>query len=131
MKATELMIGDIVMFKHQHYPTRIKVIDNTHCMPFEDMKISGWVKYGGLEDIEPIPLNPEILEKNGFEKYAMYHTLHDKRVHVEYYWHESRLEIQPYDGEPWIRIAPIRYVHTLQQAFRLCGLTDLADNFKI
>lgn len=81
--------------------------------------------------LHPIPLTAEILEKNGFETYAMYHTLHDKQVRIEYYWHESRLEIQPYDGEPWIKLAPLRYVHELQHALRLCGLNELADNFKV
>lgn len=81
--------------------------------------------------VRPIPLTAEILEKNGFDKYAMYHTLHDKQVRIEYYWHESRLEIQPYGGEPWIRLTPLRYAHELQHAFRLCGLNELADNFKV
>lgn len=84
-----------------------------------------------MEYVKAILITPEIMEKNGFEKYAMYHTLHEKQVRVEYYWYESRLEIQPYDGEPWIKLAPIHYVHELQNLMKICGLDELADKFVV
>lgn len=118
MKANELMIGDWVVINENHpdcpFTRRVDIGD-----------LSFFTKFA------PIPLTAEILEKNWFEKYKMYHTLHEKQVRIEYYWHESRLEIQPYDGELWIRLAPLCFVHELQHALRLCGLKELADNFKI
>lgn len=66
---------------------------------------------------EPIPLTPEILEKNGIKfQYGS----------PWYQWHDGRLQIV-YDD---VRLC-VDYVHTLQHLLRLCGLDELADNFKI
>lgn len=78
--------------------------------------------------IEPIPLTAEILEKNGFWKgcyvgYFQHNSLNNlgidigKNVGLGYFLDNPILEVQ--------------YVHELQHALRLCGLTELADNFKI
>ena len=85
-----------------------------------------------FEEIEPIPLTPEILEKNGFvikKKWAqignfgnspliMWHFVDDPVL--KNYKHE--LEVHQNDtGKVHVRI-PCEYVHELQHALKLCRI---------
>lgn len=74
--------------------------------------------YLKAEHIEPIPLTPEILEKNGFEENC-----------GRWYNSEALMEFEQYkDG--WCRtincgeysVYFIKYVHQLQHALRLAGV---------
>ena len=115
MKATDLMIGDWVSIKplsaYIYTRRKIKIQDfaNLHKM-----------------DFVPILLTPEILEKNGFK----YNDLPYAQE-----WEQYGLSI--YGENPkmincGLNIAMnVTYVHQLQHALRLCGLDELADNFKI
>lgn len=82
------------------------------------------------DEIEPIPLTPEILEKNGFELRDdfFYHMVDDNPHHYDFKLKNGNdgyiLEYNTYN-------LIIRYVHRLQRALRLCRLNDLADNFKV
>lgn len=147
------MIGDWVTYKTENY--------EPYSIETAFAQITGFNKYGSVyaeepncgycqtlfcedafgyasrkyDKIMPIPLTAEILEKNGAEK--------------EYEWSRYCIS-EPYgreiyaglrmDGvylyadeedDKWNFFAHIRYVHELQHALRLCGLNDLADNFKI
>lgn len=94
-----------------------------------------------IDEIEAIPLTEEILKANGFEVcYESYYQTKfniwsfAKKACVEYKISEltedyNHLKIFIY-GDERVSI-PIRYVHELQHALRLCGLNELADNFKI
>lgn len=70
--------------------------------------------------IEPIPLTPEILEKNGFT------AIEDSCENVEYYqdenvcWNMARETICV--GEPDIDIFKCEYVHQLQNYLTLLGI---------
>ena len=132
MKATDLMIGDKVMVKI------LSQIPNTYVL-------HTWTANDYSRDIQvkPIPLTPEILEKNGFERSVtipskFYRNIDNERLifcpHSSCYdlgyvhWNESndadimhRLEVQQ----------PIMYIHQMQHALRLFGLDQLADNFKV
>ena len=132
MKATELMIGDWVMVKV------LSQIPNTYVL-------HTWTANDYSMDIQvkPIPLTPEILEKNGFERSVIipskfYRNIDNEQLMFCSYgscynlgyvhWNESndadimhRLEVQQ----------PIMYIHQMQHALRLFGLDQLADNFKI
>ena len=132
MKATELMIGDWVMVKV------LSQIPNTYVL-------HTWTANDYSMDIQvkPIPLTPEILEKNGFERGVVipskfYRNIDNEQLifcpHGSCYdlgyvhWNESndadimhRLEVQQ----------PIMYIHQMQHALRLFGLDELADNFKV
>lgn len=141
MKATELMIGDLVCLKDDikcELPLKIDgVLTN-------DISLEGEGFLGGAEGlIRPIPITPEILEKNGFERGVItpskfYRNIDNERLMFCSYgscyglgyvhWNESndadimhRLEVQQ----------PIMYIHQMQHALRLFGLDQLADNFKI
>ena len=78
---------------------------------------------GEIGDVEPIPLTPEILEKNGFEK------LKDK----SWVGHNHHCDIQQH-GSSWTLLSnkrgfyrticfeSLEFVHELQHALRLAGV---------
>lgn len=146
MKANELMIGDWVM--------------TSSGMPRRVMELSGIVEdYIILEDgtesgFNPIPLTPEILEKNGFtESEIECNEFSDVGLRYTYEtqdgcfaiidWQDSfdngygrweeRWIIEAFGCNGTFKTNPHEriYIHELQHALRLCGLTELADNFKI
>lgn len=128
MEAKDLMIGDWVLAYGKK--TQIVWVGNIHKMavrgfPYEFMD----------GEIEPIPLTPEILEKNGF--------VANKHVYpYPYYEYENekgKLKIgfafpqgnKTSYKEPWVCIdseyvyvehLPCIYVHQLQHALRLCKI---------
>ena len=132
MEAKELMIGDKVMVKV------LSQIPDTYVL-------HTWTANDYSRDFKvmPIPLTPEILEKNGFERGVeipsnFYRNIDNERLifspHSSCYglvyvhWNESndadimhRFEVQQ----------PIMYIHQMQHALRLFGLDELADNFKV
>lgn len=84
---------------------------------------------GFVDEIEPIPLTPEILEKNGFEDVGQDIYQYEEKPY--YIWWESdryRLGIykdeSDYEKECFGEVMrlPIIYVHELQHALRLCGI---------
>lgn len=120
MKANELMLGDWVYGLYPNgsryaSPFRISAVDI-----YPSNRSPRIVTMGGYgfqeEHLEPIPLTPEILEKN-------------PRVKNIGYWDKFgehtifRLYLIPVINQ-W-------YVHGLQHSLRLCGLIDLADNFQV
>ena len=113
MKATELMIGDKVMVKV------LSQIPNTYVL-------HTWTAndYSRNIQVKPIPLTPEILEKNGWWYDEVDMWLHDK---VDFGIERRNGGFQCYN----INQIKLDSVHELQRALRLCGLNELADNFKI
>lgn len=78
---------------------------------------------------EPIPLTEEILKANGWKWRSKgcirSMRLFDEEGHsIMTLTYGKLMSIGGHEIE-------IEYVHQLQQALRLCGLTELADNFKI
>lgn len=124
MKLEELMIGDWLLYKSDSlenaFPIQItREMFNKELVVWNDR-------------FEPIPLTPEILEKNGFEKegvielYNLYAgidhrvTIHDDKEYMnsnnEWYVHV--------DSEDYCTIATceLTYVHELQHLLKLCGI---------
>ena len=142
MKATDLMIGDKVMVKV------LSQIPNTYVL-------HTWTANDYSRDIQvkPIPLTPEILEKNGFSPETFLTAEWGRKVYFKEfpgcvvepadsgkyifgttkYWSETYGDGSPKDWGTMYesRIYNLQYVHELQHALRLVGLNDLADNFKI
>lgn len=143
MKANELMIGDYVKVNKDVCIKKDTIVeirgidaDNAFlekrlkgcatCMSINDHTEYGgvWVKY-----LSPIPLTPEILEKNGFE-------WHDNEA--KYFpnaWCRGELMLEPIvDGSMFLIVSrndyddestnytpfTIKNVHELQHALRLC-----------
>ena len=85
--------------------------------------------------MKPIPLTPEILEKNGFVFDCGFWTIANPRYNnvtmVTYYSIDDDVA-DAFLGH-WVfdENYAIDYIHQLQHALRLCGLNELANNFKI
>lgn len=135
MKANELMIGDWVRMR------RIDVENAT----YYTSKVICLAKDGFLE-YEPIPLTPEILEKNGWEAFnGRYNIVRYRIITKEMALIIEPMKVESILGERWFWLSvnkidgavrpnmnyPFCYVHELQHALRLCGLNELADNFKV
>ena len=140
MKANELMIGDWIHNKFTNENYRVWPTFYSQCTDY------GRTPEKDIDELfEPIPITPEILEKNGFlEKNVFAETLGvDELWGLEEYscgvcggendtWefevYEPWIE-RDYDGSPddWgffakTHIKDIRYVHELQHALLLCGM---------
>ena len=128
MKAAELMIGDWVG----------RVFDDKRI----DYRQVDWIRTGeigmryqkvwAIGCIEPIPLTPEILEKNGFIK------VNSQRYDYGYPDTDCYVKVNPKKNMIHVNgrnansnLYSHSFVHELQHALRLCGLNDLADNFKV
>lgn len=116
MKATELMIGDWI----QVPPSGIR-----------KMKIT-WLQedFGEINDIEPVPLTPEILEKNGFEDIGDETWQLEEKPYwfwVDFLNHQYGCEFdtstyENEDDEHRLKLYGIPAVHELQHAMKLCGI---------
>ena len=111
METKELMIGDKVMVKV------LSQIPDTYVL-------HTWTAndYSRNLQVKPIPLTAKILEKNGWWYDGVWN--HEE---VNFYIEKWNGKIQCYD----INQIKLDSVHQLQQTLRLCGLNDLADNFKV
>lgn len=131
MEVNNLMIGDLI-YNHRNWACPIVEIH-------KDSAVVIARHYGEeefkLEDLRPIPLTQEILEKNGF--------VANKHVYpypyYEYINDENKLKIgfafpqgnRTSYKEPWVYIdseyvyvehLPCIYVHQLQHTLRLCKI---------
>ena len=84
-----------------------------------------------LLSFEPIPITDDILKENGFVREGGTSWNIEYHVNVQH-WSKDNMVLNGTGkhGNP-INIPDIVYVHELQNALRLCGLTELADNFVI
>lgn len=135
MKANELMIGDRVQgFLPDTYSQVYGVINECR------VAIVGRGAYMEVsnEDIQPIPITTEILEKNGYVKDE------DIRGYVSFchriiFHYEDEFKNT---GNSWyvhvdnncfdsIGSIEVTYVHQFQQFLRLCGYSEMAEEFKV
>ena len=112
MKANELsckdlMVGDWVRIKMSQHNTKVTNIDANSVYTEAAFPIR-------YDEIEPIPLTPEILEKNGF-------------VVESRYYHGNSLQYYVLVDGLWIDISgenyfegKLEYVHQLQHTLKLC-----------
>lgn len=129
LKPTDLMIGDWVMYnpnvfiEDEYEPT--KECYPTQIQNGEDIDLAIERCYS------PIPLTPEILEKNGFtnDGYAILEL--DTHSILQYYFHEHRLRkiwtgIDEWDNHSEVTDISFQctchYIHELQHALNLCGI---------
>ena len=125
MKATQLMAGDWVCLKDDikcELPLKIDgVLTN-------DISLEGEGFLGGAEGlIRPIPITPEILVRNGWKETQYWHEYQDGKNTIQCCLPDMRGRINGIEIEHF----KCEYVHQYQHLLRLCGLNELADNFKI
>lgn len=123
------MIGDWLRHAHYESPCKVVAISTDITIQFE----AGARLYEELKFVEPIPLTPEILEKN-FEK----HTIPSDRIHSKsefwyfadekhtiwiHFYASAKIQIDSKERERnTILKKGLAYVHELQHALKLCGI---------
>lgn len=136
MKANELMTGDIILYECQDkvFPARVLEIYHKSFLveeynhEYESIEID-------QDKVFPIPLTPEILEKNGFQVYEQDFTSNtvykfgslnymEFEKFNKYFNIGSEITYRHFGREityihPLMRIY---FVHELQHALRLCGI---------
>lgn len=125
MNSKELMIGDWAIFNGN--PLKVQAIDSRDSEIVAEDGIfcteeSRWAYTA--DKVEGIPLTPEILEKNGWWFDTEDTWRHD----------EVNFTIEKWNGRYQcynINQIKLYSVHQLQQALRLAGMVDMANNFKI
>lgn len=132
MKVVDLMIGD-------WYANS----DGDKCRVIKNFGTEVWGVGVDVSDAtdnpRPIPATPEIMSLNGLDC-GMGHHIDDTFIRVD--WNRSLLSgvtvyniMIIHDESNFIGRAEVNIrffnVHELQHALRLCGRSDLADNFKV
>lgn len=122
MKPEELMLGDWVFVGNKPYK-----VASLSCMENPELESDKYIFHCLKDEIAPIPLTPEILEKNGWTKHTDYCWLiseNNGRRLIEYRtdYLDGLLRIS-YAEEPFSKLMiKVKYVHELQHALRLCNI---------
>lgn len=112
MKANEIQIGDLVFVNGT--PRKVCAITKKKIgyHRYESLDCTR-MHYAVLQEVTPIHIYPEILEKNGLDKVPELSMVLNR------------------DTMPLYHSPMLHYVHELQHALRLCGLVDLADSLEL
>lgn len=122
MKTGQIMIGDYLQRTYNKEIVKVREVRKNY------VYVEGCAYEYEYDELEPIPLTAEILLMNGFERDSK------GRIWGEYFEEDenSGLEITVEDktgdvywSYNWAEylILKLKYVHQLQQAMRLCGIT--------
>ena len=153
MRCKELQIGDWIQDENGSQMQITNVGDDYAYATFEDNEGDPWEFDDKDDQPEPIPLTPEILEKNGFDPESFLTAEWGRKVYFKEfpgcvvepadsgkyifgttkYWSKTYSDGSPIDWGTMYesRIYNLQYVHTLQHALRLVGLSEIADKFKV
>ena len=138
MRAKELMIGDWVecvdsTHKKKVY-AQIDAIEEGQTCILVKLDNCNW--FLDISFIKPIPLTPEILEKNGFvpkfsdnclTEYLIYKDIVDglHKMYIKIFYFRTKEEehkLECFDCATGGCHIWIKYIHQLQHALRLCGI---------
>lgn len=146
MEIADLQIGDYVALKVN--PINSYKVVGLNFNEYKEKQIlyiqslaTGAVIETDNESLVGIKLTKDILKRNNWVN-DMYSILPiDENKYIQYYWYENRLRciwngVDEYENHSEVtdiifQCRNIKYVHELQHALKLCGLNDLAINFKI
>ena len=125
VKCRDLMVGDFVCLKDD---TKYELPLKVDGVLIDDISLEGEGFLGGFDGlIRPIPITPEILEKNGWKHREIFMDIKVTDT-IIFSWTDMYGESLFQNG---YHMCDCKYVHTLQHAFHLYGFNELADNFKI
>ena len=132
IKCRALMVGDWITDIHG-FPMQITNVGEDYAYAtWEGNEGDPWEFDDKDDQPQPIPLTPEILEKNGFIK------VNSQRYDYGYPDTDCYVKVNPKKNMIHVNgrnansnLYSHSFVHELQRALRLCGLDELADNFKI
>ena len=125
MKCKELMINDWVSDKYG-YLMQITVIGDGY-VSFEDDEGNLCQLDDKCNQPEPIPLTYEILKKNGWKDAEFWCEYQEGNNSIQDCLPDMRGSINGIEIEHF----KCECVHQYQHLLRLCGLDELADNFKV
>ena len=154
MKLTDLAISDWVLINNT--PHKIQSIDSIddEILADDELYYVGEDRCHSEDKIEGIPITPEILEKNGWH-FGLTSDEEDAEYclggcHYDRHWTydegagsisllfpndadggELIIDDQSFNRHLNLVFCDTLHVHELQRALRLCGLNELADNFKV
>ena len=132
MDARELMIGDWARIRYNHFETGEEIVKDFRVGQLaklgigDDEPLYAWSEKSNMakvSKVEPIPLTPEIVEKNGFERGSDNLFSYGRGMYVMMWskWHYSVGQIFG-NMSAFVEFAEIRFIHELQHALRLCGI---------
>lgn len=148
MKCKEFQTGDWIQDENGSPMRIIKVGRDYACAIFGDNECP-WAFED--DDVQPegIPLTKEMLDANGFRYEEDYGQFYSSIIGSHHYtspmcacveWRETSegrkicyidCKKQEDGKDSSVTIRREFYVHTLQQALRIVGLSEIADNFKV
>ena len=119
------MVGDFVCLKDDtKYELPLKVDGIIE----DDISLEGDGFLGGIDGlIRPIPITPEILKKNGWKETEYCYEYRDYKNIIQCCLPDMIGRINGVEIENF----KCEYVHQYQHLLRLCGLDEIADNFKV
>lgn len=132
IRCRDLMVGDWITDEHG-FPMQINTIGEDYAYAtFEGLEGDPWEFDDKDDQPQPIPITPEILEKNGFIK------VNSQRYDYGYPDTDCYVKVNPKKNMIHVNgrnansnLYSHSFVHELQRALRCCGLWYMADNFKI
>lgn len=127
MLCKELQFGDWC-FDHHGFPMQITTVGDDYAYAtWEGNEGDPWEFNDKNDPPEPIPLTAEILKKNGWKETQYWHEYQDGRSTIQC----CLPDMQGMINGVFIEHFKCEYVHQYRHLLRLCGLNDLADNFKL
>lgn len=142
IRCRDLMLGDWITNRNG-FPMQITNVGEDYAYAtFEGLEGDPW-EYDDKDcQPSPIEITHEMLGANGWIVYDSRVLINlgssisikdEGNIHLEFKEGELSvwLDYENSDGEYANILVPCKYVHQLQHALRLCGLDELADNFKI
>lgn len=139
MKANELMISDWVTIKSNgkvpDVNVKITSLDLDNKITVDPRVCDNLLRE---DELLPIPITEKILVGNGFFKnidseiaFTMDTYVGDCHIWLQFINESIFLGLAKYGAGSFKLRKYIKSVHELQHALRLCGLSDIADNFRI
>lgn len=123
MEITNLMIGDWVKIIHHHVPKPLIKVKKVDLEDFNDALLQIYPEI----TFEPIPITPEILEKNSFLKVeGIVYPSHS--VGISFLYRDTpeglRIFVQNacVGGPTCTMIKTCKYVHELQHMIKMCDI---------
>lgn len=124
LNCRTFMIGDWVIYNGK--PIKVENVCEDFINYSPDIPYVQEEFYIEQDELEPIPLTEEILEKNGIKR-----SSYDGKIYGKYFSEDEhgRLEISVNGDDIWwsinceeYHILKLNFVHELQHALRLCGI---------
>ena len=124
MKCKELMVNDWIAYEDK-LPMQIYCVKDGIAYAYYGTALYEF--YDKDYQPQPIPLTTEILEKNGWKETQYWHEYQDGKTTIQCCLPDMRGRINRIEIEHF----KCKYVHQYQHLLVLCGLDELADNFKV